>query len=256
MTEKREARRVLIGTYEALLDGSVVSYMLKRGPRCRHARLEVARESGLTAVIPQRYDMKRLPAFLESNKRWILYALREYCSPTARIAEKRSRSNTVPYLGEYLEVVCRDNGDGIPTIRIEGNILVVSAVPSGDGLLITALEKWYRKEAANLIREKADKISTHMGLSYHRTVIKGMRSRWGSCSVKGNLNFNWKLILLPETVIDYVIIHELTHLKEMNHGRKFWELVAKECPEWRERRKWLTKNGREFTAALYNGQVW
>jgi len=255
MTEKREARRVLIGTYKVLLDGSVVSYMLKRGPRCRHARLEVARESGLTAVIPRRYDMKRLPSFLEANKRWILYALREYCSPTARIAEKPNHDNKVPYLGEYLEVVCRDNGDGIPTIRIEGNILVVSAGPSGNGLLITALEKWYRKEAANLIREKADKISTHMGLSYHRTVIKVMRSRWGSCSVKGNLNFNWKLVLLPEPVIDYVIIHELTHLKEMNHGRKFWKLVAKECPDWRERRRWLTKNGREFVAALHDGQT-
>lgn len=257
MVEKQAAisGRVFIGRYEAVLDGKAVAYTLKRGPRCQHARLEVTRETGLTAIIPRRYDIKRVPAFLEANRRWILHALKKYCLRPATTSIRPVQNNTVPYLGEDLEVIREDDGGGSSPVRIEGNKLVVSTGLSGDGALAAALENWYREEAGSLIRGKLDRAVSRLGLSYNRVVIKGMRSRWGSCSVKGNLNFNWKLVLLPEPVIDYVIIHELTHLKEMNHSRKFWELVARECPDWRGRRKWLTKNGLEVVVALYDGQA-
>jgi predicted metal-dependent hydrolase len=80
---------------------------------------------------------------------------------------------------------------------------------------------------------------------------RGQKTRWRSCSQKGNLSFNWKLIMMPEPVIDYVIVHELAHLKEMNHTKRFWELVGKHCLEWRYHRKWLKDHGVEFAATLF-----
>jgi predicted metal-dependent hydrolase len=251
MFEKKPTGRVTIGTYRAVLDGTPISYTLKRGPRCRHARLEVARETGLTAIIPHRYDLKKLPAFLTSNKRWIVYALKKYGTPPSPKAMRSNTADTIPYLGSYIEMV-RDS-DGLSPVRLEGDKLVVSSALYGNGLLAPALEDWYRWTAEKLIRDKVAKASDRLGLTYRRIALKEMRTRWGSCSVKGNLNFNWKLVLMPEPVIDYVVIHELTHLKEMNHGKKFWALVEKECPDWRERRKWLTKNGREYVTAFERG---
>jgi hypothetical protein len=94
-------------------------------------------------------------------------------------------------------------------------------------------------QAAKLMKQQADKIGAQLGLTYKRLIIRGQKTRWGSCSQMGNLSFNWKLIMAPEPVIEYVVIHELAHLKEMNHAKSFWQLVARHCPRWRQHRKWL-----------------
>ena len=82
-----------------------------------------------------------------------------------------------------------------------------------------------------------------MGISYGMISIREQKTRWGSCSSKGNLNFNWKLILMPEEILDYVVVHELAHRKEMNHSRAFWAIVEQVLPDYQERRDWLKKNG-------------
>ena len=82
-----------------------------------------------------------------------------------------------------------------------------------------------------------------MGVTYGRISIRSQKTRWGSCSAKGNLNYNWKLMLCPERVQDYVVVHELAHRKEMNHSPAFWAEVEKILPDYRERRKWLKTYG-------------
>ena len=117
-----------------------------------------------------------------------------------------------------------------------------------NGLLEPALEQWYRTEAYKLITERTARLSSDMGIGYKQLVIRGQKTRWGSCSHKRNLSFNWKLVMSPETVIHYVIIHELIHLKEMNHSKRFWELVARYCPDWQEHKKWLKQHEADLTA--------
>jgi len=157
--------------------------------------------------------------------------------------------DTVPYLGRDLQLVQQENhhGDGVV---LDGNKLAVSPDLFNNGLLEPALEQWYRTEAAELITERADKLSSEMGISYQRIVIRGQKTRWGSCSRKKNLSFNWKLIMAPGSVVEYVIIHELLHLKEMNHSKRFWELVARYCPGWRENKKWLKQHEADLTSKL------
>lgn len=98
-------------------------------------------------------------------------------------------------------------------------------------------------QAMTLIPQKVRYYAQVIGVTYGRITIRNQRTRWGSCSGKGNLNFNCLLLLMPEEVLDYVVVHELCHRKEMNHSARFWEEVEKILPDYRQRRKWLKDNG-------------
>ena len=99
-----------------------------------------------------------------------------------------------------------------------------------------------RKTAKDIIRGRVNYWGLALNLDYGRVFIKDQRTLWGSCSGKRNLNFNWRLASAPPEVLDYVVIHELCHLREMNHSKKFWKLVAEICPGYAARRKWLKDN--------------
>ena len=106
------------------------------------------------------------------------------------------------------------------------------------------------RQAAADIPERVARHAKAMGLTYGRIIIRRQKTRWGSCSVKGNLNFNCLLMLCPEEVREYVVIHELCHRLEMNHSPRFWAEVAKRCPDYARQRKWLKENGGSLISRL------
>jgi len=106
----------------------------------------------------------------------------------------------------------------------------------------TAAETAARKNARGTIAARVNYWASVMGLDYRRVAIKDQRTLWGSCSGRKNLNFNWRLAAAPPEVLDYVVIHELCHLREMNHSRNFWALVKERCPDYAARRRWLRDN--------------
>lgn len=111
----------------------------------------------------------------------------------------------------------------------------------------TAEQIWEgKKKAAVVIGDRAAFYSRSMGVSYGRITIRQQKTRWGSCSIRGNLNFNWKLALMPQDILDYVVVHELAHRREMNHSPAFWKIVEEVLPDYKERRKWLKEHGKEF----------
>lgn len=97
----------------------------------------------------------------------------------------------------------------------------------------------HKNQAREFISEKVERYNQYYGFKFNQINIRSQKTRWGSCSSKGNLNFNYKILFLPEKIADYIVVHELCHLKEFNHSRKFWELVAKTFPEYKELRKRL-----------------
>jgi predicted metal-dependent hydrolase len=101
----------------------------------------------------------------------------------------------------------------------------------------------YHRAATKLIEQKIKKFNSRYHLPLGKISVRNQRTRWGSCSSRGNLNFNYRIIFLPEAMADYIIVHELCHLKEMNHSSKFWALVAREIPDYKEIRKDLQKRG-------------
>lgn len=101
-------------------------------------------------------------------------------------------------------------------------------------------------QAAQYIPPRVALYAERIGVSYGRITIRHQRTRWGSCSTKGNLNFNWKLVLMPPEILDYVVVHELAHRIQMNHSAAFWAEVGKILPDYKERRQWLKVNGQKY----------
>ena len=106
-----------------------------------------------------------------------------------------------------------------------------------------AEKKYYRNLAREVLGARTGYYARKMGVTYGRISIREQKTRWGSCSSEGNLNFHWKLVLMPPEVLDYVVVHELAHRKEMNHSRKFWAEVKNVLPDYEKRRKWLKEFG-------------
>jgi len=105
-----------------------------------------------------------------------------------------------------------------------------------------------RVAVRELVRMVADEEAPEIGVRYERIQIRDQKTRWGSCSTRGTLSFNWRLVLAPFEVLDYVVVHELCHLREPNHSRRFWRVVESRRPDWRVQRDWLHKHGPELLA--------
>jgi len=251
MARETVYQSAMVEKRETSINGQTITYTVRRSRRAKRVRLEVMPQTGLTVIVPRSYNIGQLSGLIKSKERWISRNLARFSHIRSLAAKNQLRyGDTVLYLGQDLELVRAENHDVTGNVMLEGNKLAVSSGLFKNGILELALEQWYRTEAAKLINEKADKLSSQMGISYERIAIRGQKTRWGSCSRKKNLSFNWKLIMAPEPVIEYVVIHELTHLKEMNHSKRFWELLAKYCPGWREHKKWLKQHEADLTARL------
>lgn len=250
MVRQTRSTPVVLGVREILLDGLVVSYTVKRSDRAKHARLEVREGRGLTVIVPRSYRLHKVDGLLKGKKRWVLRNLaRHVWNMNPSMARETRSGSTVPYLGRELRVVESPVAGCALRASLKGDELVLSPAAGRAGL-DARLEQWYRAQALKLIKERVDDLVTRLGLRYGRIIIRGQRTRWGSCSHRGNLSFNWRLMMTPEPVIDYVIIHEVAHLKEMNHTKRFWALVAEECPHWREQRKWLDDHANELNTRI------
>jgi len=111
-----------------------------------------------------------------------------------------------------------------------------------------ALERWYRRRARVEIEEATARHAARLGLSFERLAVRDQRTRWGSCSARRTLSFNWRLVLAPAEVLEYVVVHELFHLCEANHSPRFWALLDADRPGWRAEAHWLRDHGDELLA--------
>jgi predicted metal-dependent hydrolase len=143
---------------------------------------------------------------------------------------------TVPLLGSTLTLM---REPGRRQAHRQGQLLEVPA----DGELRPAVERWYRRTARAEIEPRLDQAARALGRGYARLSIRDQRTRWASCSASGTMSFNWRLLLAPAPALDYVVWHEACHLREMNHSRRFWALVAGRCPDYRIWQRWLRMNG-------------
>jgi predicted metal-dependent hydrolase len=238
----------VVGKRESVLKGRQITYTLKRSQRAKYLRLEIRQGEGLIVVMPRTYDLRLLEDFLQLRSSWIVRRLEQFCPDgTANNERKLMNGDGVPYLGRELRLVVTRSDGNQGKIAMKGDELLVVR-PSNGADRGHLVEIWYRWRAATFFRERVSLLSRRFGLTYGRITVRGQKTRWGSCSRKGNLSFNWRLLMAPANVVDYVIIHELAHLREMNHTARFWKVVAEQCPSWREDRRWLSEHGTELSA--------
>lgn len=199
-------------------------------------------------MLPASYGRERARELVLKKRRWVVDKLGTLGPAGMQQRAPLRTGDHLPYLGRSMRIETRESGAETGGVRLWEDRLVVWLAP-GDTLHLP-LEKWYREQAKGKIEPMVNDLSRLMGLPYNRVTLKSQRTLWGSCSRKKNLNFNWRLIMTPEQVIEYVVIHELAHLRQMNHSPRFWQIVEKHCPGWREHRKWLREHSQELSRLL------
>lgn len=220
-----------IGRSRASLDGQTITYTLKVSRRARQARLEFRDDAGLAIILPRWMGRKAAAELLGRHRRWVLARLAE--SARRRTAAK---CTALFFLGEECALSVIESADR-RGVALDDHRLTVTAPPGEAPAAL--VEQWYRGEARRRIEPRLARFAPELGVVYRRALIGYGRTRWASCSPKASLSFNWKLIMAPPAVIDYVVIHELAHIRQMDHSARFWRLVEAHCPEWRAHRRWL-----------------
>lgn len=201
--------------------------------RARQMRL-VASIRGVEAVVPEGVSEQRLHEFVQSKRDWIARMAQHYSKMKERSGHE---DGTIYYLGsKYHYRIVKDR---LQSAIISDSLKTITFHVADKRSYKKEIEQWYKDQTARMISERLSQISARTGLSYNKVSIKKQSSRWASCSRKRNLNFNLLLAAAPVDVIDYVIVHELAHTVELNHSRRFWQVVQDADPAYKEHRAWL-----------------
>lgn len=205
----------------------------------RSIALVVTEEAELLVRAPWHVPGSVLEDLVRSRSSWIVTkkeeALRK--KPVPRNFEE---GESLPFLGrEYPLAFSVHGGKGI-------ELTDMITLPASVGCIREEIIAWYREKAKIIIPEICDHWSDLTGLNPLSVKITGARTRWGSCSSRGRLNFTWRLVMAPFDIVDYVVVHELVHLEIRNHSRSYWERVGSILPDYTDKRKWLKDHGREL----------
>ena len=221
---------------------TTIPYAIRRSSRARHARI-VVDPSGVEVVVPQRMPLREVEPFVAEKRQWIERTLRRYeQARQAGPAVELRDGGRVPYLGRELALSVRaEPGRRRAHVALRGDSLQVKLGETHS--LRATLEAWYRRRARAEIAPRLDAAVARAGTRYTSLTIRAQRTRWASCSDRGSMSFNWRLLLAPEEILDYVVEHEVAHLEVMGHSRRFWALVGRRCPDYRERERWLRRYG-------------
>ena len=228
---------------------STLPYRIRRSDRALHARILVDAD-GVQVVVPRRFPLRNVEPFVQEKRPWIERTLRRMRESESEVPRPQiQQGGGIPYLGERLVLdMSAEAGRTRPFVCRRGEELRVVLPADADPR--NALEAWYRRQARSEVAVRLDAAVARAGRSYTTLQIRGQRTRWASCSASGAMSFNWRLLLAPAPVLDYVVWHEVCHLREMNHSPRYWALVARHCPGYEEPRRWLRRNATALRVAL------
>jgi len=202
--------------------------------------LEVKRDGSLLARVPEGSSVEAIQKAIDSKMRWILKQRAEIYKLDIS-ADPKKCVDGEKFL--YLGVVYPLSVDGACGAQLifDGEKFVLSQEHQSRARDVFV--DWYRERAERHIAEKVKKFSAQYNISYDKIIITNAEKRWGSCNTKGILRFSWRLAMAPQDIIDYVIIHELMHIKHMNHSRAYWQEVITVMPDFKQKKRWLFRNG-------------
>jgi predicted metal-dependent hydrolase len=221
---------------------AAVPYRIRRSDRARHARILVGGE-GVEVVVPRRFPLRDVEPFIEEKRPWIERTLRRMRESESEFPPPRLEDGgEVSYLGERLTLAVREDARRTRShVARRGGELRVALARGGS--LVAALEAWYRRRARHEVAARLDAAVARAGTTYKGLQIRGQRTRWASCSSSGAMSFNWRLLLAPAEILDYVVEHEVAHLQVHDHSQRFWKLLASRSPRWREHERLLRRHG-------------
>ncbi len=216
-----------------------IEYTLKKSER-KTTSIYIERDGSVSVLAPKPFDAVKIENILEKKRSWIYKNLAEWEDLNrTRVHREYVNGESFLYLGRSyrLKLVAKQD---VPLKLLHGQFhLLKKAVPEAQ----EHFKDFYKHKLQQKLSERVDGYAASMGVTPKSIKVMELKNRWGSCSAKGAINFHWKCAMLPISVLDYVIVHELAHIKEANHSPKFWRTVEKVLPGYEEQKSWLKFNG-------------
>jgi predicted metal-dependent hydrolase len=233
-----------------------LSYTLRISLKAKRVRIQVSVEKGLVVIVPKRFSPSRVPSLVEKNRRWIERAFEKakaFHGPDRWVSDSQSPAQiSLLALGQTWTVLfSRDDTKPVlvrempatTTLLVQGSIGDEAAWPN-------ALKKWLTQRAKENLIPWLKRVSDETELPYAGVSIRQQQTRWGSCSSRGSINLNARLLFLPPELVTYVLVHELCHTRHLNHSARFWRLVESYLPDYRQSDRQLRDVGRRIPGWL------
>jgi predicted metal-dependent hydrolase len=216
-----------------------INYRLERKKR-KTISIKITDDAEVVVSVPLSLSSEKIADIVRDKAEWILSKLE------LMEVSKKDYIEDLKFLGENYKLIANNTQNkSIKVVfnRSEFQVYVPSELENKDKYIKEALTKWYKIQASSIYKERTEHYSKLLNVHPNRITIKEQKTRWGSCSSKGNLNFNWRVTMAPIEIVDYLVVHELCHLIHMNHSKDFWNLVESVLPGYKKCRDWLKVNG-------------
>ena len=228
----------------AQLQGFLVSYRFERSRR-RSIGFVIGAE-GLVVRAPSWVTLREVDAAVQEKAAWIVAKLQQFKQRQSEHVQQAidwTHGAEIPYLGSTLRLCVLERGAVLPSTDDAVPELRLSLPPGASAQQVReAAEVWFKKKARPLFEERLAHFAPQLGVQWQKLSLSSARTRWGSARSDGHIRLNWRLIHLPISQIDYVVVHELAHLREMNHSPRFWDTVGGVLPDYRTRRQQLRQS--------------
>ena len=226
---------------EVTLQGEKVAYEARHSDEATEPRIDVDIH-GVRVVLPANSTTDP-EVLLSENAAWVIEKKQKYDSYREQVPDREFEpGETLPYLGEEYEIVVEKR----PSSEAIENALRLAEHHVEQTSIKRALETFYRRKAREYFENEADRLADEMEVEYDKIEIRNQRTKWGSCSTSGTLGLNWRLMMAPPDVIEYILVHELAHLREQNHTDEFWSILAEHDPDYVDHAEWLEENSTQL----------
>ena len=232
-------------TQPEYIEGNGFIAEVLRTSRIKTADVRVE-EGAVSIIVPNGLECERINQILSDKRQWIKNKIHLHREALPINAKDYVSGESFSYLGRNYRLKV-NRGHFKPVKLVQGRLMV--AVPNASDqphMIRNALVRWYRCRAEVKLQEKSKRYAAIIGVEPTGVGIKTFKSRWGSCSTKGKIDFNWKIIMAPNRIVDYVVVHELCHLKQHDHSPQFWKQVERVIPDYLDCKEWLKVNAGEL----------
>lgn len=219
-----------------------MNYSVRTHPRARHVRLRVEPHGDLVVTVPRGFDRRRLPALIAEREAWIKATRARLAGarPAAELGDLMPERIELPAVGECWPLRYRPQSDGRPgLVERDGELQVDCPAEQGGPAVAALLRVWLKRRAKRALLPRVQYLAERHGFRHGKITIRNQKSRWGSCTARGNLSLNARLLLLSPAACDYVLLHELVHTEYLDHSPAFWARVAAVAPDYQDAKREL-----------------
>ncbi len=213
----------------------MIDYSIRTSSRARFVRLSVTIRHGVVIVVPRCFDVSKIPQIINEKEEWLRRAIAKVKQGNIHSALPLVLPEKIHFRSINLEysVAVQYHSKRKNILTVDHNLITLFLNTQNKNAGFTLLKRWLQEQGKEILLPWIRRVSLENRLPYHSVMIRNQRTRWGSCSVKKNINLNRLLVLLPPHLVEYLFIHELCHTIEMNHSKQYWMLVEKHCPNYK-----------------------